>query len=66
MQLWDNEFYGRPVVLENEPGLDYLGARLVIYEKQAQTEFVVHGFSQPYQYSKLGDDCIASDRWKYR
>ena len=48
-ELRSHEFYGPPVLLEDEPDMEYLGMRLHIRGKEIEIECEVHGF-----------DCLAS------
>ncbi len=48
-ELRSHEFYGPPVLLEDEPDMEHLGMRLHIRGKEIEIECEVHGF-----------DCLAS------
>ena len=68
--LLNIEFYGRPVVLETEPDLGYVGSSVHIVGLSVEVSYNVPGFAQVA--FELGFDSgldfgsFANERWRYR
>ena len=65
-KLRSHEFYGPPVLLEDEPGMEYLGMRLHICGKGIEIECEVHGFDCLISEDEREVSEFEHERWRYR
>ena len=65
-ELRSHEFYGPPVLLEDEPGMEYLGMRLHMCGEVVEIECVVPGFDCLAGDVEQGFNEFEHEKWTYR